>query len=77
MVFGVVVDIAVGLVCIVLGFLIWKREKINFLHDYHYKNVKEEDIPALSADAYKDACRPGNPRDVDEAAIADLFRSLL
>ncbi len=39
--------------------------------------VKEEDIPALSADAYKDACRPGNPRDVDEAAIADLFRSLL
>ena len=48
MIFGVVVDIAVGLVCIVLGFLIWKREKINFLHDYHYRNVKEEDIPSYT-----------------------------
>ena len=48
MIFGVVVDIAVGLLCIVLGFLIWKREKINFLHDYHYRNVKEEDIPAYT-----------------------------
>ncbi len=39
--------------------------------------VKEDDIPALSSDAYADACRPGNPRDVSEADIADLFRSLL
>jgi len=39
--------------------------------------VDEKDIPALAADAYADACRPGNPRDVSEAEIADLFRSLL
>ena len=39
--------------------------------------VKEEDIPALSKDAYADACRPGNPRDVSEAEIAELYRSLL
>ncbi|MBQ6679407.1 MAG: lactaldehyde reductase [Lachnospiraceae bacterium] len=39
--------------------------------------VKEEDIPALARDAYNDACRPGNPRDVSEAQIAELFRSLL
>ena len=39
--------------------------------------VKEEDIPALSASAYADACRPGNPRETSEAEIAELFRSLL
>lgn len=39
--------------------------------------VKEEDIPALAADAFADACRPGNPRDVSETEIAELYRSLL
>jgi lactaldehyde reductase len=39
--------------------------------------VNEEDIPALSKDAYADACRPGNPRDVSEEEIAELYRSLL
>ena len=39
--------------------------------------LKEEDIPALSRDAYNDACRPGNPRPVSEAEIAELYRSLL
>ena len=39
--------------------------------------LKEEDIPALAADAYADACRPGNPRDCSEADIAALYRSLL
>ena len=39
--------------------------------------VKEEDIPALARDAFNDACRPGNPRDVSEEQIAELFRSLL
>ena len=37
----------------------------------------EADIPALAADAYADACRPGNPRETSEAEIADLYRSLL
>ena len=39
--------------------------------------LKEEDIPALSRDAFADACRLGNPRPVTEAEIADLYRSLL
>ncbi len=39
--------------------------------------VKEEDIPALSRDAYNDACRPGNPRDVSVEDIAELYRSLM
>ncbi len=39
--------------------------------------MKEEDIPALAADAFADACRPGNPRETSEAEIAELYRSLL
>ena len=39
--------------------------------------LKEEDIPALARDAYADACRPGNPRDISEAEIAELYRSLM
>ena len=40
--------IAVGLILIVLGLLTWKKQKVTILHDYHYKNVKQEDIPAYT-----------------------------
>lgn len=39
--------------------------------------VNEDDIPALSADALKDACTPGNPIDVTVEDIEKLFRSLM
>ena len=39
---------AVGLILIVLGVQTWKNRKATFLHDYHYKNVKEEDLPAYT-----------------------------
>ena len=39
--------------------------------------VKEEDLDALSKDAYADACRPGNPRDVSIEQIKELYRSLM
>ncbi|MBQ3498845.1 MAG: lactaldehyde reductase [Clostridia bacterium] len=39
--------------------------------------VKEEDIKALAADAFADACRPGNPRDVSVEEIEALYRSLM
>ncbi len=39
--------------------------------------VKEEDIDALAQDAFNDACRPGNPRDVSLEDIKALYRSLL
>ena len=42
-----------------------------------YSMVKEEDIPALAASAYADACRPGNPRETSEAEIAELYKSLM
>ena len=39
--------------------------------------LKEEDIDALALDAYNDACRPGNPKDVTLDDIKALYRSLL
>ena len=40
--------IAVGALLILLGLLTWKKQKIAILHEYHYKNVKESDIPAYT-----------------------------
>ena len=39
--------------------------------------VKEEDVHQLSIDAYNDACRPSNPREVTVEDIEALYRSLM
>lgn len=39
--------------------------------------VQAKDIPFLAHSAYVDACRPGNPRDVTEAELAALYKSLI
>jgi lactaldehyde reductase len=36
--------------------------------------VKEEDLPALAAAAIKDVCTPGNPRDVTEQDLLNLYK---
>ena len=48
MVAGVIIGLAVGALLIVMGTLIWKKQKVSLLHDYHYKNVKKEDLPAYT-----------------------------
>ena len=48
MIVGVVVELAVAIACLVLGLLLWIKQKVSVLHDYHYKNVKREDIPAYA-----------------------------
>ncbi len=48
MIFGCIVEGLVGLLCIVLGVLLWKKQMISILHDYHYKHVKQKDIPAYT-----------------------------
>lgn len=48
MLFGAIIFFAVGSACIILGFLIWKKQKLSLLHDYHYQNVKKEDVPAYT-----------------------------
>lgn len=39
--------------------------------------VPMEDVDALSADAFKDACTPGNPRPVTVEDIKEMFLSLM
>ena len=48
MIFGFITELAAGLLCIVLGLLVWLKRKVSILHDYHYKNVKESDVPAYA-----------------------------
>ena len=38
--------------------------------------VKQEDIPFLAQSAMADACTPGNPRDVTQAAIEEIYHSI-
>ena len=48
MILGMIIETVVGLLLAAMGFLIWKKQKVSLLHDYHYKNVKEEDLPAYT-----------------------------
>jgi len=48
MIFGLLINLAVGLLLIALGVLIWKKQKVSLLHEYHYKNVKQEEMPAYA-----------------------------
>ncbi len=48
MILGVVIDLSVGLLCVILGLLLWRKQKNTILHDYHYRHVKKEDIPAYT-----------------------------
>ena len=44
---GVLVTGLVGILCVVLGFLIWKKEKITLLHEYHTDKVAPENRKAF------------------------------
>lgn len=46
---GSVLTGLVGIVFCALGYLIWKKEKISLLHDYHYDKVRPEDRKAFCA----------------------------
>lgn len=44
---GIGITGLVGVVLIVLGWLIWKKEKITLLHDYHVDKVSQENKPTF------------------------------
>ena len=48
MILGAIIEFVVGVICIVMGVLLWKKQKVSILHDYHYKHVKKLDIPAYT-----------------------------
>ena len=46
---GAILVSLIGFICIILGYLMWKKEKISILHSYHYDKVSEEDKKAFCA----------------------------
>ena len=48
MIFGMIIFLAVGILCLVFGLLLWKKQKLSLVHDYHTRNVKKEDVPAYT-----------------------------
>ena len=48
MLVGSIICIVIGLICLIFGYLIWKKQKLSLIHEYHWKNVKKEDIPAYA-----------------------------
>ena len=48
MIFGAIVEFAVGALCVILGLIIRLKRKVSLVHEYHYKNVKKADIPAYT-----------------------------
>ena len=41
------------------------------------EKLKEEDLDQLAADAFADACRPGNPRDTSVDELKELYRKIM
>lgn len=41
------------------------------------EKIREEDLDILAADAYADACRPGNPRDTSIEELKALYRKIM
>ena len=43
---GMIVGL-IGIVLVIIGYLLWKKEKISLLHDYHYDKVSVENKKAF------------------------------
>ena len=41
--FVLIMNISLGLILIVCGYLIWKQEKISLIRIYNYKRIREQD----------------------------------
>lgn len=46
MIAGIIIVGAVGILFVVLGWLLWKKEMITLMHDYHVNKVSEENKAA-------------------------------
>ena len=41
------------------------------------ETVREEDLDVLAADAFADACRPGNPRNTSVEDLKELYKKIM
>ena len=47
--FGLILIGGVGVAFLILGYLLWKKERISLLHEYHRNFVRQEDRRAFCA----------------------------
>lgn len=45
--FGAIIVGFIGIIFIVLGYFVWKKERISLFHSYHYDKISEEDKKAF------------------------------
>ena len=43
-----IITLPIGVLCIAVGVLLWKKQKIRLIHNYHCKNVKTENVKAYT-----------------------------
>lgn len=48
MIIGLIIEFSAGILLIALGLSVWKKQNASLLHDYHFRNVREEDIPGYT-----------------------------
>ena len=48
MIVGMIVFLGVGALCLWIGWLLWKKQRISLIHDYHIRAVKAEDVPGYT-----------------------------
>jgi hypothetical protein len=41
--FGILFTL-IGTIIVIIGLILWKKQRIGLIHDYHYTKVKTEDI---------------------------------
>lgn len=49
MIIEFVLLLAIGIAFLVIGWLVWKKEKITLIHSYHYDKVSDTDKGAYTA----------------------------
>ena len=48
MLIGLIVFLGVGILFFVLGTLLWKKQRMDLVNEWHTRNVKPEDVPAYT-----------------------------
>ena len=48
MILEVIVMGSIGALLIILGLIVWKKQKISLVHDYHHQHVKKQDVGAYT-----------------------------
>ncbi|BCN31477.1 DUF3784 domain-containing protein [Anaeromicropila herbilytica] len=57
--FELIMMSSLGILIIIIGWLIWVKERINLIHDYHHTKVSEEDKKPYTTLMGKGTCLMG------------------